>query len=625
MKKTNLLVIGLSALAITGCKSIVENFDIFNFLSENNYDVDPVTSITEDNSSPNSYNSIIDNTSIQDIFNSEEEETPDKPDDETIFNAEEGEIKQDGGSYYLKGEYKDLMITAKKGTELYVYLDGVTITSTKGIAFGSEKQITLHLILMNNSVNTISNDYVVSDTLTDQNAFHVKGDVNISGSGTLNVTSSVKSALKVSKNLVVCEGVTINATGANHAITSQSFASQGATLNLNSKDKDGINTECDGELSTFSTEQGYVYLDNTNVTIDSYGDGIQAATYIYVSGGTMNITTHGEFVVYSSSLVSSGEYTNDDFKFKKSGSDYIRVGSDEIRSLTGMYALTNSVKGLKVAGVEYEDASGNVKEVTTGDYLISLCHLANVTINSTDDCVHTNYGDVSVDSSNVTLTTKDDGLHGDYDVNINNAAITVNDSFEGIEGCNVIVDGENTNIVVTSQDDGINAASDYGSNHNVKINNGYLRIYASGDGLDANTALYLNGGTVIVEGPGSNNGSLDADKVYFNGGTVFACSTNGMLESMSATQATFVYGGSSIATNSSISICDSSNNALFTYTLKQSCSQIIFSSAKMSVGNSYKIVKGTTTVTTISLTSTLTKVGTSGGGGGPGGGGPGGR
>ena len=78
-----------------------------------------------------------------------------------------------------------------------------------------------------------------------------------------------------------------------------------------------------------------------------------------------------------------------------------------------------------------------------------------------------------------------------------------------------------------------------------------------------------------------------------------------------------------MASNSTISITDSSSNPLFSYTLKQSCNQLIFSHSSMQVGSSYNIMSGSSKITTISMSSTLTKVGVSGGGqgGGTGGGG----
>lgn len=581
-----------------------------------NYDEDKTTSISKD-----------DNTSINTDLDekSEIEGNIEVPDSYDSFSG--NEITK-AGKYYLKGDYSKIWINASKGSELYIYLDGVNITSTEGIAFGSNKQVTLHLIILNKSTNIIKNDYEVSDTLTEANAFHIKGDVFISGEGYLNVTSTVKGAIKVSKNLSIYEGVNIIASSIGHSIAAQTLSIYKANLDLNSEEKDGINVECDGELNTFSIEQGYVDIKDSDIKISTHGDGIQAATYVNVSGGKLTIDAEGEFLPYSSSLITSGDYVKDDFKFIKSGDDYQRVASDEIRFLSSSYyCLKNSTKGIKVAGIEYEDGSGNIQEVTTGDYLINIDHLAEINIESYDDSIHTNYGDLNVDSSNLSLATFDDGLHADYDLLVNNSSIIVKTSYEGLEGSNVTINGENTNIVAISSDDGINAASDYGTTHNITINNGYIRVYAAGDGLDANTALIINNGTVIVEGPGNNNGSLDAEQVKINGGLVFACSTNGMQENTTVTQNAFLYQGSVIAANTLVTIADSNNNALFSYTLRQSCNQIIFSSKDLVLKSSYKILSGTTTLATITLSSNYTKVGTASGGqpggnpGGPGGGG----
>lgn len=614
MRKINKLLLLSIASLLASCGSLNnKEAGSINYDDLDNYDIDQINDITEDDetSSP---------TNLDDIKNQEGEiEAPAEYD-----SFSNGTLSK-SGKYYLKGEYSKIWISASKGSELYVFLDGATISSNEGIAFGSDKQITLHLILLNNSNNDIKNDYAISESLSEANAFHVKGDVYISGEGILNVSSTVKTALKVSKNLYITDPVTINATSKSHSIAAQSVSIANATLNLKSSDKDGINAECDGKVDEYTTEQGFVVVENANINIDTYGDGIQAASFIDISGGSTNIVTHGQFIAYSSSLISSGEYVKDDFKYVKNGNSYKRVASDEIRNLSSSYyALVNSVKGLKVAGVEYEDESGNTKEVTSGDYEILIHHLADIVIESTDDCIHTNYGNVNVKSSNFELSTLDDGMHADYSLNVDNCSIVIKSSYEGLEGGNVVVDGERTNLVSISSDDGINAASDYVKENNITINNGYLRVFASGDGVDANSSLIINGGTLIVEGPGNNNGSLDAENVKINGGLVFACSTNGMQERTSATQNAFLYQGTSFASGSLITIADSNDEALFSYTLKQSCNQIIFSSKDLVLKSTYKILNGTSTVASITLTSTYTKVGSNSQGGGPGGGGPGG-
>lgn len=595
----------LAIIALASCTGNTNSNVIIN--SDQNYDSDQISEIVS-SGEENSYDS--------EPVEEDPVEVPSEYDTFTdgIINAE--------GKYYLKGNYDGISITASKGSVIYVFMDGATINSNAGIAFGSSKAITLYLVLLNNSVNSVTNDF------TDTNAFHIKGEVHISGEGTLNIESKQKTGLKVSKDLFISGDVTINVTAANHGIAAQSLTTNGATINILSAVKDGIQLECDSDVQEFTKEQGFAYLIDTNVTANVNGDGIQADTFVYISGGTYNIETETEFVSYSTENKATYGLVDDDFKFiKNSSGEYQRVSKDEIRTLSSKYyALANSAKGIKAGAIEYDSDGDDVDDVTvtTGDYDIFIAHTANITINSYDDCIHTNYGDVNLDSSNFVLETYDDGAHADYNLEVSNASIQINKSYEGLEGSAVTINGELTNIVSISQDDGINAASDLTSQHYIYINDGYLRVYASGDGLDANTALYLNGGTVIVEGPGSGNGSLDADQIYFKGGIVFSCSTGGMTERMTATQNTFLWQGSTISANTKVSIVDSNNNAIFSYTLKQSCNQIIFSHSELTIGSSYQLVGGTTSIATIKMTSSLTKVGNSQGGGSGGHGGPGG-
>ena len=571
-------------------------------LSDFSTDGDPVK-VIEDGGTTNEYD--------DDSF----VETPvDTPNEYTGTNVE---TISTAGNYYFTGEVSPINITAKKNSVVYLFFNGVTINNNEGIALASENKIVVYLVLQDGSVNTITNDF------EDTNAIHIKGDLHILGSGTLNVESKQKNGVKASKDLYISGSeLTLNVTGANHAITARSLTANDATINVVANGKDGIQLEVDSDATAFTTEQGYAKLTNVKFTGDTKGDGIQANTFVYISGGTYNITTHGEFVNYTTSNVSTYELETDDFKYVKSGDTYKRVAKDEIRSLnSNYYALTQSVKGIKVSEIEITDENDVTTSVTTGDYDIYVAHGAKITVNSTDDCIHSNYGDVTIEESNLYLATYDDGVHADYNLNVNNSHIEVSASYEGLEGAVVTIDGEDSNLVIYASDDGINAASDLSSTNNIYIKNGYTRVYASGDGLDANTGLYLQGGTVVVEGPGSGNGSLDADKVYFQGGIVFACSTNGMRESMTATQNAFIYQGSKMNAGSTIKVVDSDGNELYTYALKQSCTQLIFSHPSLTIGKTYKIMNGSSTVATINQTSALTNVGSSGGGGqgGPGG------
>ncbi len=589
MKKCRFLFL-LIPLVLSGCSGSGK------INSDNNYDTDKTSSITEDGE-PNSYD--------ENPFMGDSIEIP-----ETFDSFSDGNITTNG-NYYLKGDYSSINIS--KNLTVYLFLDGVNVSSNTSEGLITGKDCNVHVVLMNKSENTISNDF------TNANAFHVKGEAHIYGQGTLNINCAQKNGLKVSQDLYVSGEVKLNVTGANHAISARSISARNVEINAIANGKDGLQLEVDSDVTTFVSTQGFAKLYDVKYSATTKGDGIQADTFVYISGGTYNITTQGEFVQYSTSILSDDNYdlVADDFKYVYENGKYHRVAKDEIRSLSSKYyALSQSVKGIKAGAIKYENSSSEEVEVTVGDYDIYVAHIANITINSFDDCIHTNYGNVNLDSANLTLDTLDDGVHADYKLNVYNASIQINSSYEGLEGGNVTIDGEQTNIVAISDDDGINAASDLVSPCDIHIKNGYLRVYASGDGLDANTGLYLEGGTVIVEGPGQMNGSLDASKTYFNGGIVFACSTGGMVETMVASQYTFVYQGSTISDGSVITIQDKNSKQLFQYTLKQSCNQIIFSHPDMVSGGTYRIMNGNNQVESITLTGTLTKVGTNSHGGG---------
>ena len=67
----------------------------------------------------------------------------------------------------------------------------------------------------------------------------------------------------------------------------------------------------------------------------------------------------------------------------------------------------------------------------------------------------------------------------------------------------------------------------------MKPDSGTVTVNASGDGLDSNGALTINGGTVYVSGPtGDGNGTFDCDGVFtINGGVVLGTGSSGSPES----------------------------------------------------------------------------------------------
>lgn len=527
------------------------------------------------------------------------------------------------GDYVLSGTYANgVSITASK-SEVHIFLDNATINNQEGIALSTGKNAIVTITALKNTTNTISGA---------GNAIHVKGTLDINGSGTINVASTGKNGIKVSKALsIVDTNVTIDS--ANHGISAQSVEAQDATITVTAAVKDGINAECDDDTTSFPEDysEGFVALKNTAYTCNVQGDGIQADTLVYINGGNINITTQGEFIAYSSANLTEYDLVSDDFRYLKSGSTYKKIASDDHSSLSSRYALKQSCKGIKVGEIDYTDENENEITITDGDYLISINGNCVININSTDDAIHTNSGDVAIFNGNITINTLDDGITSDNHTQIKGGNIDIQSSYEGIEGAYVTITNGTINIVAS--DDGINAASDDRTiKEYISISGGNITVNASGDGIDSNGSILISGGTVIVHGPTTGrDAGLDADSgIIIQGGTVFASSTLGMVEtpSQNSTQCVLSYAHSSkIESGSTIQIKDENDNVLFSVTTQEVCQSTIISLASFEKGKTYYIYGNGTKLTSFTISSTITSVGTStsmgkpgGGPGGPGGG-----
>ncbi len=71
-----------------------------------------------------------------------------------------------------------------------------------------------------------------------------------------------------------------------------------------------------------------------------------------------------------------------------------------------------------------------------------------------------------------------------------------------------------------------------------------------------------------------------------------------------------------MAANTLIKVVDETNTPLFSYTLKQSCNQLIFSHPDMEANATYRIFVGSSSVASITMTSKLVTYGSGSGGGG---------
>ena len=534
------------------------------------------------------------------------------------------------GKYLFEGNYGGIIATKKELT-LHFIFKNAHFTNKNGIAIDCQdkKVDSLIITLADGTTNSVTNDG------DDVNAVHIKGGpLTINGKGTLNITSDSKSGIKCGKIIKIVDA-TLNISAANHGVTGSAVIAQSCAINVTAAGKDGINAEYDEyapEESVF-TDDGFVSLVDVNYTCDVMGDGIQADTVVYIDGGNYNIKTTGEFVSKTADNMKEYDLTTDDFKYTKSGNDYKRIASDETgRYGNNLYALAQGCKGIKVGELEYtvKDDDGNKTTVTLYDagYLIAIDG-GTFNINSTDDAIHANSGDVLITDGTFTIATMDDGVSADNLTKIVGGNITVTSSYEGLEGSYVEITGGTISIVAS--DDGINAASDdWRVQEHIIISGGDITVDANGDGIDSNGSILIAGGKVVVHGPTTGgDAGLDADKgIVVNGGVLFASSTLGMVETPSSNSEQCVVSyaqNSAISVGSTVALKDNKGNVLIEVEVKKNnCQSIIFSHPFLAMNSKYTIWIAGKKVETFTISSIITSIGvsTQGGFGRPGGGGP---
>ena len=396
----------------------------------------------------------------------------------------------------------------------------------------------------------------------------------------------------------------------------------------------------DGQLIINAVDSAKVHLVLSGLTMTN-NDGpcilVTGADKVFVTlaDGTENTLSDAgtEYVQTDSDVNADGViYSKSDLTFNGSGTLTINAGykhgivcNDDLVFTGGTYNVTAVGKGIK--------ANDSIR-IKNGTF----------TINAQDDSIHTSNEDDSgkgyiyICGGTFNLSAGDDGVHAATALLITGGTLTVSKSYEGLEGDSIdITNGE---ICVNSSDDGLNASSaDHSSdsetqaenqdspqmqdpsseadaNAYIRISGGVLYVNAEGDGLDSNGMLYIEGGTITVDGPTqANNGALDyGTGAEITGGTVMAAGSSGMATTFgdSSTQYSVLYNfDSTLEAGTEITLTDADGTEVMSYTPSKAFSSIVFSSDELATGD-YTVTAGDTTEK-ITLSGVSTTAGTASG------------
>ena len=474
------------------------------------------------------------------------------------------------------------------------------------------------------------------------------------------ITGCAANAAKNSSNEST---ISVQQTSSVKSSDTESKDNETKTTSTSNRDLSSIYSEEDLNTSWDKSSSTIITLNGSEAKVEGSG-----ANY---SDGKVNITSSGTYVL-------SGKFTGQIYiDAKDSAVVHLVLNGVEINSESGpaIYAADGKKVILTLAestentlsdtsnytfadGEDEPDAtlfikndlvingSGTLKvnanyktAIKTKDTLAIIS--GNFDLTSVDNAVRAKDA-LTVEAGTFKVNATGKGFTSDGELNIYDGDINIEKSEEGLEGLTVEIYGGNVDISAT--DDGINARTKYDDSVSdaekemlgnqdqdgveVRIAGGTVNINASGDAIDANGDLYIEGGETYISGPTSGgDGTLDYNgEAKITGGVYVGAGSSGMFQTFSEdSNQNFinVYYDSTQAAGTTITLSDESQTKLIEFVAEKEFATAVISLPRLETGKTYTLKTGDTEQT-VTINSVSSSLGTSSGGfGGPGGhGGP---
>ena len=470
------------------------------------------------------------------------------------------------------------------------------------------------------------------------------------------ITGCAANAAKNSSNEST---ISVQQTSSVKSSDTESKDNETKTTSTSNRDLSSIYSEEDLNTSWDQSSSTIITLNGSEAKVEGSG-----ANY---SDGKVNITSSGTYVL-------SGKFTGQVYiDAKDSAVVHLILNGVEINSESGpaIYAADGKKVILTLAestentlsdtsnytfadGEDEPDAtlfikndlvingSGTLKvnanyktAIKTKDTLAIIS--GNFDLTSVDNAVRAKDA-LTVEAGTFKVNATGKGFTSDGELNIYGGDINIEKSEEGLEGLTVEIYGGNVDISAT--DDGINARTKYDDSVSdaekemlgnqdqdgveVRIAGGTVNINASGDAIDSNGDLYIEGGETYISGPTSGgDGTLDYNgEAKITKGVYVGAGSSGMFQTFSEDSSQNfinVYYDSTQAAGTTITLSDESQTKLIEFVAEKEFATVVISLPSLETGKTYTL-KTCDTEQTVTINSVSSSLGTSSGGfGDPGG------
>ncbi|MCM1191021.1 MAG: carbohydrate-binding domain-containing protein [Butyrivibrio sp.] len=443
------------------------------------------------------------------------------------------------GVYLVSGSLENgmIMVDAAETAKVQLVLDNVEISNSSGAAIYVRQADKVFITLAEGTVNTLSG----GDSYVSIDDNNIDAVIFAKSDLTINGSGSLQVTAVTGHGIVSKDDLKV----AGGAVT---VIAPGHGL----EGKDSVRIAAggaDGSQDTDTSDAGSAgQTAAVSLNITAGKDGIHSENadkedkgFVYIEGGSITVMSEGDGISAGIYLQIDGGTFN---LTAGQGSANKTVARDEDGSEV-------SAKGIKAGGDMI---------INSGSFFID----------SQDDGLHSN-SNLTVTGGQFDIATGDDGLHADETTTVAGGTVNISVSYEGIEGNRVVISGGYIRLYAT--DDGLNAAggrdgSGYGGMFGGGFGGGFDGGFGGGfdddfgggsgrgtdgradNGVDGSTGIEISGGVIYVNADGDgidSNGTITVTggETYVSGPE---SSANGALDYEGSAQIT---GGTLVALGNS--------------------------------------------------------------------------
>lgn len=466
-------------------------------------------------------------------------------------------IIENGGQYDVTGSLSEgRIIINAKDEEVYLRLNGASISCSTSSAIFGYKATKLYIVLAEGTENTLedgktysfNDDFSVEEELEPNACIYAKMDIQLCGSGKLNVTGNYEQGITGKDSLEIANA-NIDVVSVGKGILGKDMlATDYATITADTTD-DSLHSN------------GNIYLTGGTYTLSAGDDGIHADAALIADGTVINVLESEEGLEgWQVTLLNSDlDITaNDDaINATNSASDEMDFGG-----MGGNLGNQNVI----IQGEQEVPGMGEMPDMGEVPDMGEMPEGMEIPEGGMGPGGNMGGFGGNMDGSfefesQVTPRTDEASLMS-YDASPVEAAET---------------DGTSTDAEIF-----------------VKFMNSNVVINAGGDGIDSNGSVYMDGGMVVVYGPeNSGNGGLDyATSFELVSGTLLVLDVAGMNMTPNVCSIPGIDTNLGSYLTSGDVICVSSDNYEYYIPVVKNCNHITLVSSDMEEGDEVSVITG---------------------------------